>query len=124
MGEHEIRCRLGAGFVLLAGILSLLVSFDLQDLQTKAIRATETVAVGIERAASGAAAAHQSMDLAAPSVSERSDRAREPSAMLGFSLSEKVEAWIERIEGLLGSYPWPTLLVGVGLGYVLARRRL
>jgi hypothetical protein len=119
MGEHEIRCRLGAGFVLLAGILSLLVSFDFPDLQTKAVRA-----MGIERAASGGAIAHQSMDLVAPSVSERSDRARGPSAMLGYSMSERVEAWIERIEGLIGSYPWPTLLVGMGLGYVLARRRL
>jgi hypothetical protein len=124
MGEHEIRCRLGAGFVLLAGILSLLVSFDRPDLQTEAVRATETVAVGIERAASGAATAHQSVNLAVPSVSERSDRVRGPSAMLGYSMSEKIEAWIERIEGLLGSYPWPTLLVGIGLGYVLARRRL
>jgi len=29
----------------------------------------------------------------------------------------------ERIEGLIGRYPWPTLLLGMGLGYVLARRR-
>src|SRR5688572_17805618 len=50
MGEHEIRCRLAAGFVLLAAILSLLVSFDRLDRQIEGTQAAAVVTASIERA--------------------------------------------------------------------------
>src|SRR4051812_25612888 len=50
IGEDEIRCRLAAGFLLLVGILSLLLSLDRPDRETKLARAVETVTAGIDRA--------------------------------------------------------------------------
>ena len=30
--------------------------------------------------------------------------------------------WLERIEELIERYPWPTVLLGLGIGYIIARR--
>jgi hypothetical protein len=30
--------------------------------------------------------------------------------------------WLDRIEAVIERYPWPTLLLALGLGYVIARR--
>lgn len=30
--------------------------------------------------------------------------------------------WLERIEALIERYPWQTVLLGLGIGYVIARR--
>ena len=30
--------------------------------------------------------------------------------------------WLERIEALIERYPWPTVLLGLGVGYLIARR--
>ena len=30
--------------------------------------------------------------------------------------------WLDRIESLIERYPWPTLLLALGVGYMLARR--
>lgn len=30
--------------------------------------------------------------------------------------------WLERVEALIERYPWPTVLIAVGVGYMMARR--
>ena len=30
--------------------------------------------------------------------------------------------WLDRIESIIERYPWPTLLLALGLGYVISRR--
>ena len=30
--------------------------------------------------------------------------------------------WLERAEALIERYPWPTVLIAVGVGYMMARR--
>jgi hypothetical protein len=30
--------------------------------------------------------------------------------------------WLERIEGTIERYPWPTLLIALSLGYIMSRR--
>lgn len=30
--------------------------------------------------------------------------------------------WLDRMESLIERYPWPTLLLALGVGYMLARR--
>jgi hypothetical protein len=30
--------------------------------------------------------------------------------------------WLDRIEAVIERYPWPTLLLALGVGYVIARR--
>ena len=32
------------------------------------------------------------------------------------------DQWSDRIESMIERYPWPTLLLALGLGYLLARR--
>ena len=32
------------------------------------------------------------------------------------------QGWLARIESVIERYPWPTVLIALGLGYVLARR--
>ena len=33
-----------------------------------------------------------------------------------------IAEWLDRIEAVIERYPWPTLLLALGLGYVIARR--
>ena len=108
MGEREIRCRLAAGFVLLAGILSLLVSFDRPGRQMDGAQAVAIVTAGIERAG----AATRTIGETGRSVVFPVDGS-----------IPRIEAWTGQIESVMGRYPWSTLLLGIGLGYVLARRR-
>jgi hypothetical protein len=30
--------------------------------------------------------------------------------------------WFDRIEATIERYPWPTLLIALGLGYIISRR--
>ena len=30
--------------------------------------------------------------------------------------------WLDRLESVIERYPWPTLLLALGIGYVMARR--
>jgi hypothetical protein len=32
------------------------------------------------------------------------------------------DQWSDRIESMIERYPWPTLLLAMGVGYVIARR--
>jgi len=37
------------------------------------------------------------------------------------SVDETTE-WLDRIESLIERYPWPTLLLGLAVGYAISRR--
>jgi hypothetical protein len=145
MGEDEIRCRLAAGFLLLVGILSLLLSLDRPDRETKLARAVETVTAGIDRAGiathslvemekrrqamerdnttTGSAAG--TMDFTSPENRARPaiDATGGTREDLATSVSVSAGRIREKAEELIRLYPWPTLMLGLGLGYVLARRR-
>ncbi len=32
------------------------------------------------------------------------------------------EAWLDRMESMIERYPWPTLILALGIGYALARK--
>jgi hypothetical protein len=36
--------------------------------------------------------------------------------------ADETTGWLERIESLIERYPWPTLLVALGVGYAISRR--
>jgi hypothetical protein len=38
------------------------------------------------------------------------------------ALADQASDWLDRIEAVIERYPWPTVLVALGIGYVIARR--
>jgi predicted alpha/beta hydrolase family esterase len=38
------------------------------------------------------------------------------------TLADQAADWLDHIEAVIERYPWPTVLVGLGIGYVIARR--
>lgn len=44
--------------------------------------------------------------------------ARSIQARVAFRMGEVVQ----RLEGVIQQYPWPTVLLGIGFGFLLARR--
>lgn len=40
----------------------------------------------------------------------------------GSAADSDPQGWLARIESVIERYPWPTLLVALGLGYALARK--
>jgi hypothetical protein len=38
------------------------------------------------------------------------------------TLADEMTEWRARVEALIERYPWPTLLLALSLGYLLARR--
>jgi hypothetical protein len=43
-------------------------------------------------------------------------------ALTGYPQAHASYGMRERLEQVIRQYPWPTLLIGVGLGFLLARR--
>jgi ElaB/YqjD/DUF883 family membrane-anchored ribosome-binding protein len=37
-------------------------------------------------------------------------------------LADQASDWADRIEAVIERYPWPTVLVALGIGYLIARR--
>jgi hypothetical protein len=35
---------------------------------------------------------------------------------------EEARGWLDRIESVIERYPWPTLLLALGIGYALSRK--
>jgi hypothetical protein len=142
--------RLIVGYVLAAGILSLLVSqglppssqgvnedpratgrelsgeawydppspphdqrrtsMDPQDRSTTVFDGPEI------RTAAGVASASP-----APSLVSRPGE-RPPTGDAGVSVSTMIGQGLRQAEDVIHQYPWPTLLIGVGVGFFLARR--
>jgi hypothetical protein len=38
------------------------------------------------------------------------------------TLADHAADWLDRIEAVIERYPWPTVLVALGIGYLIARR--
>jgi len=38
--------------------------------------------------------------------------------------ADETTGWLERIESVIKRYPWPTLLLALGVGYAISRRML
>ena len=38
------------------------------------------------------------------------------------TLADQASDWLDQIEAVIERYPWPTVLVALGIGYVIARR--
>jgi hypothetical protein len=36
--------------------------------------------------------------------------------------ADETTGWLDRIESLIERYPWPTLLLGLAVGYAISRR--
>jgi hypothetical protein len=41
---------------------------------------------------------------------------------LSDTFADRTAEWLDRIEAMIERYPWPTLLLALGVGYVIARR--
>jgi hypothetical protein len=37
-------------------------------------------------------------------------------------VSSKLNEGLQRVESVIQQYPWPTVMLGIGLGFLLARR--
>ena len=40
----------------------------------------------------------------------------------GETYADEMTGWLDRIESLIERYPWPTLLLGLAVGYAISRR--
>ena len=38
------------------------------------------------------------------------------------ALGDQASEWVDRLEAVIERYPWPTVLVALGVGYLIARR--
>lgn len=134
--------RLAAGYVLLAGTVSLMVSHerlppwnaawqgrlssaaadaqavgDPRPKRTLAMepqdRATTTVFNPPDfQAGSGLAGSGGPSDAAPGRIPSQGE----------VGIPSVIRQGIERLEGVIQQYPWPTVVLGVGLGFLLARR--
>jgi hypothetical protein len=138
-GGGEAPVRLVAGYVLLAGICSLIVSQERLPTRTLAWQ-SQSVTAGRETGGPGDSGstrkpAMDSQDrttvFAWPEMRttavlsgpvDRSQAWLEPAGSRGAGRPGIVGEGMERVEHVIRQYPWPTLLFGVGLGFLLARR--
>lgn len=130
-GGWETPLRLTAGYVLLAGICSLMVS---QERLPSASLAWETDSVAAARNTRKPAMDSQERTtlFAGPEFrtaagysghSVQPDPLPPPADTHGVArMAGMVGDGIGRLEGLIAQYPWPTVLFGIGLGFLFARR--
>jgi hypothetical protein len=122
---------LAAGYVLLAGICSLMVS---QERLPPVSPAWETDSVAASRNTRKPVMDSQDRTtlFAGPDLRTAagySGHSVQPDPLLAHADSHGVDGMtgmvgdgIERLERYIRQYPWPTVLFGIGLGFLLARR--
>lgn len=129
---------MAAGCILLAGVLSLLSSLDRQapgaflnlvldhsslivkDLRRHSMAVPHSPTAALDRSWESATTrpryAADLDSLSSASVTEVRD------ALTGYPQAHASYGMLERLEQVIRQYPWPTLMIGIGLGFLLARR--
>jgi hypothetical protein len=135
-GTGEMPLRWAAGCALLAGICSLIVSQDRLPASSTAWPPFAVAGGDIGSPFESGSTRKPGMDgqdrttlTAPPDVrtvglsGEASDPSPERSGSQGVgTVTGLVGEGIARVEQVIRLYPWPTVLFGIGLGFVLARR--
>lgn len=126
---------MAAGSVLLAGVLSLTVSLEqratgpfvdrlldsgllnvlVNDVRRHSMAVPDPRAATLARSWENAATADRD-PLSPASVMEVRD------AVTGYPQAHASYGMLDRVEQVIRQYPWPTLMTGIGLGFLLARR--
>ena len=46
----------------------------------------------------------------------------QPLNAMSRPVADRAAEWLDRVEAVMERYPWPTLLLALGVGYVISRR--
>jgi len=143
-GEQEVQWKRAAGLILLAGVLSLLTSFGRGEDSLTAAQVAPTAAaeqiekgsqamdqresagtderIGARTSALGMQEGPASSAEEGPSFSAETVRLASLDTGDGGPSELSAGAVLGRMESVIQRYPWPALIVGMGLGYFLARQ--